>query len=183
MRKTLLILSIFILSACGNEEKNPEINENPNQEVIDTQKTKSTEVEDESEILLFVKDFNDLASLSEGVPAISADNDTDENGAQVLYSSNDYGIIAIHDGDTVKSYSVVLFQSEPYEDMKGNGLNSLLHVASVLDLDTNTLIDELEKAINTEKSLYLEDNYSVMFFNHKLSGDSNFGMVIEFLKK
>lgn len=189
-----ILLSIF-LAACDDNEFDDANNEvvsnlNTNDNTLenegnDSTSDKESEIESEldsnDEVKGFVEYFNNLASLSDDVEAIDDTGEIDDSGAQVLYSSNEYGIIAIYDeNESLDNYSVVISKSEPYEKLEGSALNATLHVSATLDLDYSKLTREFEEALSKAFHSYFEDDYLIAFFNHKMSGQSDFGMVIEF---
>lgn len=188
----LLLVTVFLvlgLVACSDNSSSndsPSKNNETTEQQNATNENSGEKDDNESnldEVGQFVEDFNNLASLSEGIESLDSTAAIDENGAQVLYASHDYGIIAIYEDDILDRYSVVISKDEPYEELKGNALNAAMHVAAVLDLDYEKFANEFEKALSQEFYSSFEDNYTIAFFNHKLSGQSDWGMVVEFVKK
>lgn len=193
LKRILIILfSSVLLIGCGNgktekvDTGNKAETENKKEtESVETKTDEKREVEIKNEVKTFVESFNHLASLSDDVKAIDNIEDMvegEDESTQVLYSSSEYGIVAIYDEDSnLNRYSIVIPKDQPYEELKGTALNATLHIGAALDLDVDKLSEKFKEALSKESDVYLEDGYSIMFFNHKLSGQSDFGMVVEFL--
>lgn len=190
MKKILFALLLSaLLVGCSSEKTNENSQDTEKETKVvvkpseGTQDEEQNKTESESEISKFVKNYNDLASLSDDLESLDDSKEVDDSGAQVLYASNDYGIIAIYENDTLEKYSFVFSKDEPYEELKGTALNALLHVAATINLNTDELIKEFEESLSKEFYSYFAEDYIIVFINQKLSGQSDFGMVVEFAKK
>ncbi|WP_062052404.1 hypothetical protein [Bacillus sp. JCM 19034] len=187
MKKLSIMLLMFtFLFGCSNDNSTTnnveEISEDNNTpEETDDLVTEEQEPDEIDEVTEFVKRFNELASLSDEVNEITDSNEIDETGARMLYASNNYGVIAIYNEEKIlDNYSVVFSKEEPYQDLQGVALNTALHIGSILDLDLNKFAEEFENSLSKDFHSYFEDDFLIAFFNHKISGQSDFGMVVEF---
>lgn len=190
-RMLILFATVLLLSACGSSDEKPEAAEPEIEEIEQAEEQEKQEeqkgIELSDEVSGFVEKFNELASLSEDVKAIDDIEEAveiEDGSTQVLYSSLDYGIVAIYNDDgSLSSYSIPISKNEPYEELQGKGLNAMLHIGAALGLDLDNLGDEFEKALAKESHISFGDDYTIMYFNHKLSGKPTWGMVVEFMKK
>ncbi|MBB4827145.1 hypothetical protein HNO89_004441 [Sporosarcina luteola] len=204
MKKLLIGITIplLLLFACSKEEKETETDieietretalENENNNVSEKIHAKEDDGKDhqehgkeieKNEVNAFVEKYNELASLSEGLGSLDATKEIDDGGAQVLFSSKEYGIIAVYEEEILDRYTIVYSKIEPYEEQKGTAFNAMLTIANVLDIDSDRLTKEFKKSLSNESYSYLEENYTIIFLNHKLSGESDFGLIVAFEKK
>lgn len=185
--KRLLIILIgitLLLSACGsdsNEEEEPKQEGETTQEDVNNEVDEKTSDEtsggvddSESEIEIFsdevkrfIDEYNNLASLEEGIGLIKEvepASEMESGYSQTLFSSSEYVISTLYDKEgNVESYIVVIPASEPYQELKGNGLYATLHVGAALDLDVEVLASEFEKALPNHAGIYFADDYTVTF--------------------
>ena len=189
MKKLMLpfvIMLFFLLAACNGNDNNADASAKQDEETSEetSKEIKSDAQENsDSEVSSFVKEYNELASLTDDLESLIDTNEIDDSGAQVLYASSNYGIIAIYEKDALEKYSFVFSKDEPYEVLKGTALNALLHVAATLNIEHDELIKEFEESLSKEFYSYFTEKHVIVFFNHELSGQSDFGMVVEFVKK
>ncbi len=132
----------------------------------------------------FVEQFNLLASLEDEVGLmedIAPATESTDGYTQNLYSSSDY-VISVNYGKegSIQSYIVGISEDQPYQELQGNGLFAMLHVAQVLEIDLDELATEFEKSIPNHSGVYTTDDYTVSFSSG--DGISQVGIIIMFMK-
>lgn len=194
MKKLLLVLFLSILLVgCNNEatgESEP-VNESktePKQQEVVENDIESTddenttnEVEIDEQVNNFIETFNESSGNVESITEVEEVVSAGEESTQVLYASNEYGIIAIFDDkDNLSRYSVVISKEEPYENLQGDAYEAMLHTGDSLGLGTDLLSSKFEESLTKEQShVYFENDVTVMF--HKQNNDPNWGIVVEFV--
>jgi TolA-binding protein len=187
----LLFVSVFMLVGCSDSEKEPKEKTNE-AETVQAESESETEnsngdANKENEIYSdevkdFVESFNNLASLEDEMELLNVEpaEENEEGYSQVLYSSKDYVITTTYDKNgEVKSYTVLIADSQPYRELKGNGLYALLHVGSALKLDIEELSKEFEEALPSHAGLYKDGDYTITFSaNNEVP---EIGMIIMFM--
>jgi len=188
MRK--LILTIFaslLLFGCSNDKEDiPTVNYAEENETEVDDKEKDIGKESKSFTLKpineFIEHYNNMASLTDDLSPLSLEQPKDENNTQILLQENTYAILAIFDDDDdVITYAVGLTRDDNYTDLKGSGINAMMHIAEALELDFEKASIELETALSKNEHSYVEDDYMVIFENHERSGASGLGMMVRFM--
>jgi len=206
MKKSLLLLIALSLTlvACGaDNDVESEIKKDDKQETeLVSKPTENNEDESKSETKSdpdkedvgentftlipldeFITSYNNLASLTDELKPLMDSEPKDESNTQILLNDDTYAILSIFDeNDEPTSYSVGITQKDSYEEMKGNGLYATLNVATALDLDSEKLTEEFEISLEKEAHTYFDNGHMIMIENHKSSGKSGLGMLVQFMK-
>lgn len=174
MKKIFLISCIlFILAACSNNESN------------------SDNIENE-ELANFIDSFNSAASESDNLEGIdsadvgevieqeSQENEQPQIQSQIIYQSDAYDITATYEEDKIAGYSVMIANEQPYSEGEGEGIEAVLIIAEMLDLNTEKLLEEIEKTASEPRSSYNEGEQTVFISNLALHGDPEIGIIIDF---
>lgn len=163
MKKSLLFLVILVMSsllvACGNGD-------------LDS----------------FVKDFNKSAkahNVHELDPDDFGEIEDEENMSwKNLYESDEYYIEAKYkDGKNLSGYYLVIENSQPYEDLEGDGFMSGVAIAEAIGSSEREFTNEFESALNEGTNSYDVDGYKVSFTYPGESGLTSVGMIINFDKE
>src|SRR5699024_3975923 len=163
--------------SAGENEDNTEKKEKQRlsekkKEVTGTEASTTSDSIEESDIYSDdVKDligkFNSLATHDENVDLIENVEPAEEKGdgySQTLFSSSEYIISTLYDYEGNEECCIVVIPaSEPYQELKGNGLAATLNVAESLNFDTEEFMDEFEKALPSHNGIYFTDDYTVTF--------------------
>lgn len=152
---SFIVLCVLLLTACGSNGGNGDVNAEAGNEIFS------------DDVKGFVEAYNLLASMEENVPLIEdvePAEESEDGYTQTLYSSTDFAISVIYKkSGEVESYVVVISESEPYQELKGDALYALLHVGAALNVDVEELSAEFEKALPKHAGIYFADDYTVMF--------------------
>lgn len=189
----LLALSLsLVFAACGNDDgdkkeaivKPPEESKEDNKDL--------DEINDDSDkentfVLIpldqFIEKYNNLASLTDELKPLSKDEPISDDNTQILLNDDTYAVLAIfnEDNDSI-FYSVGMTREDSYEELKGNGLYAALNLAATLDLDFEKMSNEFETALTKESHSYSDNGHMIMMENHKKSGESGLGMMVQVMK-
>lgn len=177
-----LLLTTATLVACGTNTTN--LNSMNNNETNKDNQTETNEVElDLSDITSFSEEYN---SKIYGGGEIDPTAEIDETRAQVLFTSNEYGIVAVYedDSDKVNRYSFIFTGADQaYKDAKGESFDAFLLIAEIFGVDKDNIIKKMNESFEKDRHVLIENDHTIMFFNHKLIGNSQFDMTVEFVTK
>jgi len=196
----LLLASVLVVIGCSNDSND---NQEEKDNKVEITKEKTTEEKDDSqegvkdleednegeqveisdEVRSFVDDFNDLAGSSDGVNEIDDTSIEDRGIAKVLYTSQEYEILAIYHALDGYSYiDVRIAQDQPYKNLRGEGFEALLLVGRALNNDTDKLIEHFEKAFEKGEVSYFENEKPVIIDNIEgtEAGEDTWGIEVHF---
>lgn len=166
----------------SEEEKQGETEEEEKEEEVQDQNVQNEIYSDE--VKEFINQFNSFVNSEDIVGPIENVHpieNSDGQYSQILYSSKEYAIYTMYDGETgeVDSYNIVISSDEPYEEGEGKAIHALFYMAATLGIDLDDFAEDVATSIeNNGNGMFMDDNYTVMFSGHD---DPNIGMLVMFM--
>lgn len=167
----------------SEEEKQGETEEEEEKEEEVQDKNVQNEIYSD-EVKEFINQFNSFVNSEDIVGPIENVHpieNSDGQYSQILYSSKEYAIYTMYDGETgeVDSYNIVISSDEPYEEGEGKAIHALFYMAAALGIDLDDFAEDVATSIeNNGNGMFMDDNYTVMFSGHD---DPNIGMLVMFM--